>query len=438
MPTSRAEQELPELTDDAAYSVIVPTKDKSQQVEPRSVSKNSYASPLLILLLILLFYFSLMLLFLNSFQGDYSGFIRFAEFRAEINPFLQEHSDLRRSLKIRTDGYDGQFYFNMSFDPFLKRFENSPRKYRFVVDNPRYRYARIGYPLLIKLFSFNRPEFFAPTMVWLVLSSLLMGAIFLMKIVLFFHRSPFWALSYLIIPGFATSLNLALPEPIAAAFLLGGIYFYLKERLPIAVLFLSFSFLIRETGVIFICVLIFLELFYRKRKKSALIMGCSLIPYVLWKGYITWQLFPVHGLSTFFFSPKIFGFPFLGIANLFVQGRYSPSEKGLLVFAVLIVTNLFFGIFFTVVRKNPWNLSVLVYSIMQICLTYKVWNGMRNIERTTYEGFVLLILAVLAGSNHLSTNFRERIWLFLAAIGAYTIFLSSQASAYRDLLGFLF
>jgi carbon starvation protein CstA len=109
-----------------------------------------------------------------------------------------------------------------------------------------------------------------------------------------------------------------------------------------------------------------------------------------------------------------------------------------LVFAVLIVTNLFFGIFFTVVRKNPWNLSVLVYSIMQICLTYKVWNGMRNIERTTYEGFVLLILAVLAGSNHLSTNFRERIWLFLAAIGAYTIFLSSQASAYRDLLGFLF
>src|SRR6185295_13518807 len=115
-----------------------------------------------------------------------------------------------------------------------------------------------------RFFSLNQPSRFPRTMIFLILTSHLISAFFLFKITRFYNRSPFWILLYIAVPGFSTSLELALPESIAAAFLLGGIFFYLKKRFPLSTIFFAISILIRETSIIFVLVTAFYELLRNK------------------------------------------------------------------------------------------------------------------------------------------------------------------------------
>src|SRR5205085_8935874 len=91
------------------------------------------------------FFASAMLQALSTYGGNYSGFLHLSREVAARAPFLQERPDLARSLIVYDAGYDGQFMYLMAFDPFLRRFANRPEGYRAWVDNPPYRYGRIGF-----------------------------------------------------------------------------------------------------------------------------------------------------------------------------------------------------------------------------------------------------------------------------------------------------
>jgi hypothetical protein len=101
---------------------------------------------------------------LQEHGGHYSGFLYLTPAFA-ASPVLDPYPDLRRSLVTHDPGYDGQLMILMAFDPLMTHFE--PATYSKVVDAPGYRYGRIGFPLLTRLFSGGRPEAFPQTMVWL-------------------------------------------------------------------------------------------------------------------------------------------------------------------------------------------------------------------------------------------------------------------------------
>ena len=110
---------------------------------------------------------------------------------------------MKETLRYIEGGYDGQFMYLMAFDPFLSAFKDNPRRYDEVVDTPPYRYTRIGYSLLTKLFAWNQPLWFPQTMIWLILASHVAGAVALGAIVRHHGGHPAWALLYATVPGFS-------------------------------------------------------------------------------------------------------------------------------------------------------------------------------------------------------------------------------------------
>lgn len=169
------------------------------------------------------FFASMMLQTLTDYRGNYSGFLHLSRGMAATAPFLRERPDLARSLIVGDAGYDGQFMYLMAFDPLLQRFRDQPVEYRRVVDNPPYRYGRIGFSVLTRWLSAAHAERYPATMMWLIVAAHFVLAALFAAIAARHGMSPFWGLLYLAIPSFAVSLLFALPEALAAAGMVAGV-----------------------------------------------------------------------------------------------------------------------------------------------------------------------------------------------------------------------
>jgi hypothetical protein len=356
--------------------------------------------PILAISCVFLFFVCSMLYTLKTYEGNYSGFLHIREDRLEKNLLLQNNPQLRDSLIVSKRGYDGQFFYFVAFDPFLTW--NLTKDWQFKrigIDAPPYRYGRIGYPVLTRIFSLNQPSRFPRTMIYLILASHLVSAFFLFKIVRLYNRNPFWILLYIVVPGFSTSLELALPESIAAAFLLGGIVFYLQKRFPITTILFAISILIRETSIIFVLVTACYEVLRNKNLRTGLVLSLPVIPYFFWRCYLTWKLFILYGWETLFYSPKILATPFSGIIRAISFGNdLGPAEKQcVMIIAAFICIMLIFAFIEIFRMPSPFSFSLLAYSLLYISLDYeKVWGHTKSIERTTYEGFLLCVLIFLS------------------------------------------
>ncbi len=343
---------------------------------------------------------------------------------------------LRDSLIISPSGYDGQFFYLIAFDPLLRKFRDQPKKYYQFIDEPAYRLSRIGFPLMIHFFSLGKAELFPKTMMWLILLSHLLGIYFLVRIIMHFGRNPLWGLFYLLIPGFYVSLSTALPESISAAFLLGGLYYYLRKRPLAALPFFAASILVRETGGLLVILIVIHEIFKNKNVRQALILAGSFLPFLAWKLFLTWRLFPLYGLKTLFFSPGDFTLPFAGFIDLFNtihRGAYPQALVLPGIFYPLLLTLIFiFAIYFLIRECDCLALGLFCFSLLSLILSYKkIWCHVDNGVRTTYEVFLLLIVVFISRWQD------ERSWLkylFLglgALILLYDSFFSILAPSFK-------
>lgn len=311
---------------------------------------------------------------------------------------------IQEGLLKGESGYDGQFYYYMTYDPFLSRFKDKPWKYKLMIDAPPYRYSRIGFSLLTKLSSLDRPRLYPRTMIWLILFSHFFGAFFLVKIIQFYKQSPFWAFLYILIPGFQLSLNRALPESIAAVCLLGGLYFYLKEKPLATASFFALSFLTRETGVLLALGIIFFELFRKKNLRNALLIVLSFIPLIFWRFFITLRLFGDYRWETLFSSTNDFHFPFSGFVKL---GKEILAHKYLedlilaaTVYPIVLTCIFLFSLYFLWRKKDFLSLSLFAFSLVSVLLRYeKVWLHVGNGIRVTYEAVLFLIIVFISQSG---------------------------------------
>jgi hypothetical protein len=379
------------------------------------------------------FFASVMLQTLDSFGGNYSGFLHLSRSYAQELPFLRDDPALARELITYDGGYDGQFMYGMAFDPALSRFRDDPARYAAVADAPPYRYGRIGFSALIALTALREPRRFPVTMLWLILAGHLLLAAELGAYAWRHGWHPAVALVYLAIPSFVPSLLFALPEALAAAGLVGGVLCWERGRPAAAAACFACSGLIRETGLLVPAALLVAEA-WRRPKTTRMLLATAFLPVVAWRAFMWTRLSPVYGARAFYFSPGDLGLPFAGLARLAQSGvertQAAPERFAALVFPVVLVVLLAAAAASLRRRGDGVSLAASGYAGVAVCLNYpKIWSHVPSGERVTFELFLCLLLIAL------SERVRGNALATLAGIlAAYTLFVSPEAPFSRAAL----
>src|SRR3990172_3298591 len=370
-----------------------------------------------------------MLYTLETFGGNYSGFLRLRERRVNKIPFLTE--EIKSTLLLKEQGgYDGQWYYYISYDPLLARFADHPEIYDDIIDAPPYRYTRIGFPALTRVFSGGDPYAFPKIMILLILAFNVIGAVFFMKIVTFYKRKPYWGFLYALIPATTACLNLGVPESIAMAFVVGGLYWYLKERFSLALLFLACAILVRETSVLLVVLMGGFEWLKHRNLRRGVLMLAAILPLVVWKLFLTWRLFPLYGWQTFHYSPGDFTVPFKALYDLYVTNwNTSLTITGLLIYPLFIIVNLVLSFFLLRSRRDLFALALIGYSFLHLSLNYhKIWGHIRDLERTMSDGLLFVMLSFLAGSAQMHWALKYCILAVFAGLFLYKAVASPMAA----------
>jgi len=185
--------------------------------------------------------------------------------------------NLRASLFVFRDstGYDGQFYYYIAHDPFMRE------RYASYVDAPRLRYRRILVPAAAWALALGNSAAIKFTYLAVVLASVLAGAYWTGR----FTKRPPWAIGFLLVPATFISLDRMTVDATLVA-LTAGFSFY-AGREPSWKLYavLVLATLTRETGFLLIaafCVWLLWEGQWRRVATFA----TAAVPSLLWALFI--------------------------------------------------------------------------------------------------------------------------------------------------------
>jgi hypothetical protein len=385
------------------------------------------------------FFASAMFQTLGDYGSNYSGFIRLARDVASRSPYLEERPDLARSLVTYDAGYDGQFMYLMAFDPLLQRFQDRPQAYSAFIDSPPYRYGRIGFSAMIRLASLGRPEWYPVVMMWLILAAHLALGTLLARFAAHHGTPAFAALSYIAIPAFMSSLMSALPEALAAAGLVAGVFFWQLGRILPAAAAFGAALLVRETAVVVVAMcLLWSGWRGGEWKRSALLLAGALAPVCLWRLFVAGRFFPDFGWAALVTNPGDLGVPFSGLGELWLAGlrgtQPSPEVAGALVFPLILIAAILLGSAMWRARRGPLEAAALVYGLVAISLNYeKIWSHLPSGERGTFELFICLLLLLLGSAGRPAWIGRS-LTAFFAGVAIYTFFIAPDAATSRAAL----
>src|SRR5687767_11785742 len=336
-------------------------------------------------------------------QGNVSGLIMISQHFFDQSPMARDRDDIKAGLFFSDgNGYDGQFYYFMSFDPFAVLRER-PVGFHGFIDAPPYRYGRIGFSLLTKLFSGDNPARYPITMVGLVLIAVAACGTLLALIAQHHGWRPWWGALILCIPGFWQSVSLTLPEPIAVAFFLGAYLCVIREKWWASGLLLCMAMMVRETGgalVLAVTAGLFLT---GKRRKAALVACLAFLPILVWKGLLAWAFWPGYGWAGATPHPDDVGVPFAGVWRLWetvAQHKYFiemwEMQRAAILFPLVTTAAATLAIAAAIKRPSPLAVSAVCYGLLTITFNYEsVWLHIGNAQRLTIDLFVALILVFL-------------------------------------------
>ena len=382
----------------------------------------------------------------DFYAGNYSGFLLVSEDRFNGNPLLNVRDDVRSSLVLQhSGGYDGQFMYFAAFDPFLRAYKDTPSTYRDVMDAPPYRYGRIGFSLLTRIFSAGQWQRYPLTMVWLILWSLFLATFLLALMAQNQGLTPALGGLVILIPGFWQSLQAGLPEPIAAAALLGGILCLSRGRWLLAGVLFGMSLLVRETGIVAVGCVIAAATISGRRREAFSVGLLAVGPVLLWRLYVAWILFPDWGLEGFLFHPPDLGWPFAGVVDLWrliAGGQYYPGMPELaragIAYPALLIGGFVLAVALAVTSQTAINVAALVYALIAVCLNFQaIWVHVGNGQRGTYELFLMLALSCMAIGTY-SQPIRAGLMAFWCSAAAYVFFGAFDATYIRATLQFPF
>ena len=309
------------------------------------------------------------------------------------------------------------------------------------MDAPPYRYGRIGYVLLTLVFSGGHWERYPATMVWLILGALAAGGFVLAMIAQEFGTTPAVGLLVAAIPGFWQSLEYGLPEPIAAATLLAGIFCVWHARWVPAAVLLAVSLLIRETGIVAMLAILAATLFTGRRRESIAVALFVVGIVALWRLYVMWALFADWGVRGLLFHPDDLGWPLAGFVELWraiVRGQYyegtSEMSRAGIGYPVLVIGGFVLSCVLLAIKRTPLHLAAAAYGLLAICLNFEaIWVHVGNGVRGTYELFLMLAVATAAMHTY-PKRVQTAMIAFWSCAVVYVLFLSPNAAYIRTAL----
>ncbi len=187
-----------------------------------------------------------------------------------------------------SEGYDGQFAYYIARDP-LNGWQ--------YCDVPAYRYQRMLYPLLARLFALGKEVWLPHTLPLLNLVALGVGTWLTEQILRHYRMSRWYALTYGLYAGQLMSVRLNLNEPLAHMLIQAAILFAERDRWRWGVLFFALAALAKETTLVFVGgYLLFLVVRRQWGRSVGLALGPG-VPFLIWQGML-WAWLGRPGLSS--------------------------------------------------------------------------------------------------------------------------------------------
>lgn len=306
-------------------------------------------------------------------------------------------------LKGGNTGWDGQFYYYQANDIFAIKDTISH------IDNPPYRYQRIGVSLAAKLVSLVFFEDWVSPLTY-YLTTIAISAFAVFAFARFLAEqgySPFWALSWVAGAGTQVTLLHALPDAVADAFLIIALTSLVSGRWLIYLVSMSFSALSREAYVIFPLLIgtycFFISNFPALRARFSwgssgamhwFVVMMPVVPFIVWQIYVRMHIgSPSHGSSVVLGAPLgatlayIKDFPYIFTSfNIFVDFR-SRQILGVVLHSILLFAGigLSFGLLWSSwIKRSMGLVTPIAGALLVLVAVYACFSDVVMMDWTGY------------------------------------------------------
>ena len=334
------------------------------------------------------------LLYFYTFDSNITGFFTIGS-KSTLSPYLEGQN----ILYLSENGYDGQLFLSIAFDPFLQ----NPGTIE-VLDLPRLRYRRILYPLLGYILGFGNPQLIPYAMVGINCLSFIL-IVFVISLYLKKNGIGWQSLLTLFIPGTWLVISLSTSDLLNSLLLVTSIYLYKSKRPICTAISLAGACLTRSTSLLIWFAILFTSIWERKwRQLPYLFFAC--IPAFIWNIYVLYRLNNQGGSLGFSVN---FGYPLFGIFEKVVSittgGIDAKNIFEAYSLALLIV--IFISIILNARQSLRENKLILIgtifYGVLFIMSSINMLNYFGNYSRQYMNVYFLLLLSQSSRSVYFKT-----------------------------------
>jgi hypothetical protein len=175
-----------------------------------------------------------------------------------------------------TEGYDGQFAYQIAVDP------EGAASY---IDVPAYRYQRILYPLLARWLALGQSALIPWTLIAVNIVAIGAGTWLIELLFRDFRVSRWYALVYGLYGGQLLALRTDMNEPLAYALVVGAIWLWAKEHRVWAILAFGLAALTKETTLVFLAAYMLFTL-HTRQWRWLVGLGLAAVPFLLYQIFL--------------------------------------------------------------------------------------------------------------------------------------------------------
>jgi hypothetical protein len=208
----------------------------------------------------------------GNYRGNWTGLFctgSAVRLPPELEPF---------SYRSSSDGYDGQYYRIVAYDPFFVR------GFHAFVDSPALRYRRILVPLLAYVLAAGQPFLLDASYVLVIAAFAAAGVFWSARWAASHGSHPAWGLGFLLLPAAVTSADRLTIDVATAALTVAAIHYAAAERFAPMWAALAAAVLSRETALVLVAAACLYYLWVR-RWKLAVLAATSAVPALLWYAF---------------------------------------------------------------------------------------------------------------------------------------------------------
>lgn len=353
----------------------------------------------------------------NSFLGKFWGPFLPGDFFG-VPSKIEKNIGMQATSKY---GWDAQFYYYQSTDPFIKDQEVSKH-----IDNPSYRYQKIGIPIVVyfisKIFNYEITPPFLYHIVQIFFVSI--GFFYLLMWLKEIEQHCIYAYSWLFGAGTLNALFYGMPDMVADSVFIMVLYYIYKKKIYPFLFLATFLLLIREgyavvIGSLGLYILLFGSYFNNfknnNKLKELLIISIPLSILFLWSYYIKLQLgiFSFNSVNNANLTDMIFMGYYKTLVDA-IEIRNYP-EVILKTFGISIIL-IILTYTFKNIRNNVITFVTVIYILLIASLGTTVWFD--------YSGYMKAIGSIIVIGifllNTKDTKLLKTLLLVYLLVGIYT------------------